>query len=384
MAQGTFSRRQFAKRFSAAMGAAVMAPEITKSLAALAAPRLPEGAEGDWIQLNANENPYGPSPKAVEAITHSESMASRYPDELEGRLIAAIAKLHGVEKSNVMLGCGSGEILRVADSAFLDAGKKAVVAEPTFEAVLAFARVMRAEPVKVPLTADHRHDLRAMLAASGSNAGLIYLCNPNNPTGTIVTREELADFFSRAPQHAIVLVDEAYYHFVEDKRYASAFEWFGKVPNLVIARTFSKIYGMAGMRLGYAVAAPNLIRAMSQYALWNRANTAVLEAALACLGDEAHIADQRKKINGTREWLCKELEGDGRRYIPSHANFVMVDVGGNVEPLIHKFEEKRILVGRKFPSMGNWLRISVGTPKEMQTFVETLRALAPAQSAKVA
>ncbi len=384
MVQESISRRRFAQTIGAALGAAVIAPDFSRTLGAQAAPRLPEGAEGEWVELNSNENPYGPSPKAMEAITRSERVAGRYPDAKESRVIAAIAKLHGVQPANVMLGCGSGEVLRMADLAFLAPGKKVVVAEPTFEAVLAFARVMQANPVTVPLTADHRHDLRAMATAGGDNVGLIYVCNPNNPTGTIVTRDEMADFFQRAPKNAVILVDEAYHHFVDNPKYASAFDWMGKVPNLMIARTFSKVYGMAGMRLGYAVARPELIRAMGPHKLWNGANTAVLEAALVSLEDQAHVADQKRKLNGTRQWLCKELEKDGRAYIPSEANFVMIDVGGDVQPLIRKFQEKRILVGRKFPSMGKWLRISIGTPKEMESFVEALRVIVPAKSAMAA
>jgi histidinol-phosphate aminotransferase len=384
MSEGTLSRRRFAQTIGAALGAAVVAPDFTKSLGALAAPRLPGGSAGEWIELNSNENPYGPSPKALEAITRSERVASRYPDAKEGRVIEAIAKLHGVQPANVLLGCGSGEILRVADMAFLGPDKFAVAAEPTFEAVLAFARVARSDGVKVPVTADFRHDLRAMATAGGDKAGLIYICNPNNPTGTIVTKDEMSDFFQRAPKHAIILVDEAYHHFVDNPKYASAFEWFGKVPNLVIARTFSKVYGMAGMRLGYAVASPELIRAMSQHKLWSGTNAAVLEAALASLDDQAHVADQKRRLNGTRQWLCKELERDGRRYIPSEANFVMFDVGGDVQPLIRRFQEKKILVGRKFPSMGNWMRITVGTPKEMEAFIVALREIVPVKSARAA
>jgi histidinol-phosphate aminotransferase len=384
MALEKVSRRQFAQTIGAALGAAVIAPEFSKPLAAMVPARLAEGAEGDWVELNANENPYGPGPKAREAITRSEPIASRYPDALEGRVIAAIAKLHGVEPANVLLGCGSGEILRVADLAFLGSDKKVVAAEPTFEAVLSFAQMMHAEGIKIPVTPDHRHDLKAMAAACGSTVGLVYVCNPNNPTGTVVSKQDMGDFFERVPKGTIILVDEAYHHFVEDPQYASAFDWMGKVPNLIVARTFSKVYGMAGMRLGYAVGAPELIHAMSRHSLPNRANTAVLQAAIASLADQAHVADQKSKINGTKKWLYKELEKDGRSYIPSEANFVMVDVGGDVQPLIRKFQEKHILVGRKFPSLGNWMRISIGTPKEMETFVAALREIVPVKSAKVA
>jgi histidinol-phosphate aminotransferase len=388
MAAGTVSRRQFAQTIGAALGAAVIAPEFSRPMSVLAAPppapRLPDGADGMWIELNSNENPYGPSLKAMEAMTRSEHVASRYPDMKEGRVIDAIAKLHGVQPANVLLGCGSGEILRMADMAFSGPDKKVVAAEPTFEAVLGWLRVTHADGVKVPVTADFRHDLRAMATAGGANPGLIYICNPNNPTGTVVSKEDMGEFFGRAPKSAVILVDEAYHHFVDDPKYASAFEWFGKVPNLMVARTFSKVYGMAGMRLGYAVASPDLIKAMAQHKLWSGANASVLDAAVVSLEDQAHVADQKKKINGTRQWLCKELEKDGRKYIPSEANFVMIDVGGDVQPLIKKFQEKRILVGRKFPSMPNYMRITIGTPKEMETFVAALREIAPVKSAKVA
>lgn len=384
MLRRTLSRRQFSRAIGAAVGATLLAPRILpESSSTVADARLPVGLPGDTIQINSNENPYGPSPKALRAMTRSQGVASRYPDALETQMVEAIARYHRVQPENVILGCGSGEILRVAASAFLGPGKNVVVAEPTFEAVLAYARVTAAEPVKVPLTADFRHDLPRMAAASRDRTGLIYICNPNNPSGTIVTREELAAFFDRAPRSATILVDEAYHHFVEDSRYTTAFDWFGKQPNLVLVRTFSKIYGMAGMRLGYAVAPVEKIRAMRGYLNWSNANASVLEAALACFGDEAHIAQQKKLFNDTRRWLCKEFEKDGRRYIPSQTNFVMVDVGGDVAPIVEQFRKRKILVGRKFPSMSNWLRVSIGTRKEIEAFVAALREIVPTRSSRL-
>src|SRR5262249_54778968 len=153
----------------------------------------------------------------------------------------------------------------MADMAFLTSGKNVVVCQPTFEAVLGYARATHADPVQIMQTADFRHDLPAMAAACNSNTGLVYVCNPNNPTGSIVTKDELGAFFAKVPTTATILVDEAYHHFVEDPRYSSAFDWFGKQPNLVICRTFSKIYGMAGMRLGYAVGPKEKIDAMRMH-----------------------------------------------------------------------------------------------------------------------
>lgn len=375
------TRRQFARRVGAGLGAALVAQDLITSIAEA---RQPAGVPDNVIQLNSNENPYGPSSKALAAMTKSQRVAARYPDALESRVIQALARMHGVEPENVVLGCGSGEILRMADMAFLAPGKRVVVAEPTFEAVLAYARVTNAEPVKISQTADFRHDLPAMAAAADEQTGLLYVCNPNNPTGTIVTRDELASFFDRVPKSAVILVDEAYYHFVEDPGYASAFEWLGKVPNLVVVRTFSKVYGMAGMRLGYAVGSTDNIAAMRQHLVWNNANAAVLEAVLASLADAGHVPRHRKLNNDTRRWLCHELQKDGRRYIPSHTNFVMVDVEDDVAPLIAAFRKRNILVGRKFPSMPNWLRISIGTRKETGAFLAGLRAIVPARAGKAA
>jgi histidinol-phosphate aminotransferase len=221
-----------------------------------------------------------------------------------------------------------------------------------------------------------------MAAACDAGTGLVYVCNPNNPTGTIVTRDELAFFLERVPRSVAVVVDEAYHHFVDDPRYASAFEWLGKNPNLVLVRTFSKVYGMAGMRLGYAVASKENAGALRAHAAWSNANSAVLAAALASLAEPDHVSRQRSINRETRDWLCRELERDGRRYIPSHTNFLMVDVGGDVLPLIDSFRARRILVGRKFPSLPNWLRVSMGTRKEMEAFVDALRAIVPARAAR--
>lgn len=378
MQESAVSRRRFAQAMGAAFGAVVVAPRFG---VLPAAPR--QGGE-NFIQLDSNENPYGPSAKALEAMTRSQKVASRYPDPLEQRASEAIANLHGVTPENVLLGCGSGEILRMADMAFLSPGKNLVAAEPTFEAVLNYARVTRAEPIKVPLTADFRHDLPKMADACSEHTGLVYVCNPNNPTGTIVTRDELARFLSRVPKSTTILADEAYFHFVEDPGYASAFEWAGKMPNLVVVRTFSKVYGMAGMRLGYAIGTRENIEAMRQHAVWNNANASVLEAAIASLADQEHVSRHRRLNNDTRRWLCQELERDHRRYIPSETNFVMIQVGGDVKPIIEQFRNRKIHVGRKFPSMENWLRVSIGTRPEMEAFLAALRQIVPAGASQAA
>ena len=374
------TRRRFARALGTALGASLIAPDLARSAPApeaMPAGRPHSGLSPDAVRIDSNENPYGPSPGALEAMGRSQRVAARYPDALEDRASAALAMLHGVTPDNVILGCGSGEVLRMADMAFLGPGKHVVAAEPTFEAVLGYAGVTRAEPVKVPLTADYRHDLPRMAAACGERTGLVYVCNPNNPTGTIVTRDELASLLGHVPKTTLVVVDEAYHHFVEDVRYASAFDWVGRVANLLVVRTFSKIYGLAGMRLGYGVGTKETIEAMRRHRIWSNTNASVLEAALASLEDAGHVPRYRRTINETRRWLCAEIDKDGRARIPSEANFVMIDVGSDVEPVIAALRERNILVGRKFPSLPNWLRVSIGTPDEMKTFLAGLRSVVP-------
>jgi histidinol-phosphate aminotransferase len=368
------SRRAFAEALGAGLGATLIAPRLEGAALGLETPAA-AGSAARPIILNSNENPYGPSASALEAMTRSQVLAARYPDEKETEAIAAIARHHAVAPEHVVLGCGSGEILQMADIAFLAPGRTLVVAEPTFEAVLEYAGVTKAEAIKVPLTADFRHDLPKMAAVCDARTGLVYVCNPNNPTGTIVGADEIGAFLGRVPGSATVLIDEAYHHFVEDARYRTSLEWMARHPNVIVVRTFSKIYGLAGMRLGYAVASRENAVALRAQAVQSNANAAVLAAALASLTDSKATEERRRVMNETRRWLLAELANDGRRFMPSEANFVMIHAGRDVAPLIEAFRARGILVGRKFPSLPDWLRISIGTREETAAFLDGLRAL---------
>jgi histidinol-phosphate aminotransferase len=379
MPNSLFSRRDFARTMGS-LAVAFTAPRLPLRLD----DKLDLAASEKTIHLNFNENPYGPSPKALQALDSCGPVAARYPHTTYLQLSDALAKNYGMSRENIALGCGSTEILRCVDMAFLGPGKNVVAAQPTFEAVLDYARITHADPVKIPLTADHRHDLPKMAAACTSKTGVVYVCNPNNPTGTIVTREELATFVPAVPSSTLILVDEAYFDFAEDPHYGSVAEWTQKYPNLVIARTFSKIYGMAGMRLGYAVGAKETIARISEQALQDNGNAAVLAAGLASLADTEHVMSCRDKMNGTRSWLCSELSKDGRSFIPSQTNFVMIDMHTDVQPIIDQFATRNILVGRRFPSMNNFLRITIGTQQETEMFVTALREIAPARVSKAA
>ena len=371
------SRRMFAGTLGAAAGAALLDSPFVRRTAEAATGRREQPL--DAVLLNSNENPYGPSAKALEAA--AKAPPNRYPDGLEEKVRAAIAKHHGVAPERVVLGCGSSEVLRMADMAFSGPGKRVVAAEPTFEAVLMFAKVLHADGVKVPLTVDFRHNLPRMAEACDASTGLLYVCNPNNPTGTLVSGDEMAAFAARVPASVTILVDEAYHHFVEDPRYRSSCELIAAHPNVVVARTFSKIYGMAGLRLGYAIGAEPKIKAMVPFASWSNTNSAVLAAALECLADPDLVPRQKKTLNDTRRWLVSELAKQGRRTMPSETNFVMIDIGGDVAPVIQAFRARKILVGRKFPSLPNWLRVSVGTRPQTEAFVSALGDIVPVRAA---
>src|SRR5580704_10612660 len=379
MPNSLFSRRDFSRALGS-LAVAFAAPSLPLPLDA----RTPEPASGNFVRLNFNENPYGPSPKALEALNSCGQIAGRYPMAAYLEFTDALAKNYNMSRENIALGCGSTEILRCVDMAFLGPGKNIVAAQPTFEAVLAYARITRAEPITIPLNSDHRHDLAKMAAACTSKTGVVYVCNPNNPTGTIVWRDELASFIHAVPASTLILVDEAYFDFADDPRYISAVEWIATNPNVVIARTFSKIYGMAGMRLGYAVGAKETIARIREQSLQDNTNAAVLAAGLASLRDAANISSCREKLNGTRAWLCGELAKDGRPFVPSQANFVMIDMRTDVRPIIDQFAARNILVGRHFPSMSNFLRVSIGTPQETETFIAALREISPASASKAA
>jgi histidinol-phosphate aminotransferase len=375
------TRREFGRSVGALLAAACISPKIM----ALPAAEQAKAAERDEvIRIDFNENPYGPCPGAISAITNSETIACRYPDALRMRAVHSIAALNHVAPENVVLGCGSTEILRACDAAFVGAQKQLVIAEPTFEAVTYYANVCRARAVKVPLTSDFRHDLAAMARACANGVGLVYVCNPNNPTATINTRAEFADFISKVPASTSVLVDEAYFHFVEDPRYASVIDMISQHRNLIVARTFSKVYGMAGMRLGYAVGQKDAIQAIHRQLTFDNGNAAVLLAAIASLKDPEVVPLNKKRLNDSRKWVMDQLVKSGYRVIPSEANFFMVDTAAEVTPVIHAFYERKILVGRKFPSMPNWLRVTVGKPEEMQKFLAAFREIVPVHKSAAA
>jgi len=359
------TRRHFAHVLGATAVAAAM-PRLT-----LAEAPKPKGI----ARLNANENPYGPSPAALRAINDALPRANRYPDEAIEALVADIAKFHGLSQDSVLATDGSSEALKVAATTF--AKKRLITADPTFEAIGFCAKSEGAEIVKVPLTADYAHDLARMLDAA-KGEGLIYVCNPNNPTATITPKAAVRALLANAPASVTILVDEAYHHYADSPEYESVIPLVKAHANLVVTRTFSKIYGMAGLRCGYAIAQPAVIERMQNHGQWDSVNVLAAEAARASLADPAHVENGRKRNREARQWLASELSKMNYSMLPSDANFVMIDLKREVRPVIDAMRERGVHVGRPFPPMTRYLRLSIGTPEEMTRFMEAFRSLTPA------
>ena len=365
------SRRKFAQLLGAGAAAVVVRPTLsfakpTQSVAT------PLAESGNIVRLSANENPYGPSPKALEAITNSFGLACRYPDEHNNVLIDKLAKLNGVNHDQILLGDGSGEILKLCAETFTGPQNgKLVAADPTFEAILNNASANGAEVVKIPLTSTFAHDLPKMLAAA--KGGLIYICNPNNPTASITPKDELRDFLAKTPHETTILVDEAYFHYADNPDYESVIPLAREHPNLIVSRTFSKIYGMAGLRCGYCVAQKETIERMRRNQMWDSVNCMALAAATASLDDPDQLTNGRRLNREAKTFTTSELDKMGYKQIPSQANFIMFDCKRPVVPLIQALKQNNVHVGRLFPALPNHMRLTIGKKSEMETFLSAFR-----------
>jgi histidinol-phosphate aminotransferase len=328
-------------------------------------PATPKGP----IRLDRNENPYGASPEALATINNSLDVANRYPSSEIGDLANKIARLHKVESDQVTLGAGSLEILRMAAEAFLTAGKKLILGSPTFDRIAGFAARAGAGVVPIPLTPTYSCDLDAMLAKVDSTTGLIYICNPNNPTGTLTLRNDIEAFLRKLPVKCPVIVDEAYHHYVNAfPSYASFMDHPFGDERLIVVRTFSKIYGLAGLRVGYAVSSPRLARTLSAARLAFGVNVLGARAAASALDDSEHVRLCAKRNTDDRQEFFNQANARMNRWIDSHTNFVMMKTGLAPERIVEHFKENNILLGPLVPQMPKYVRISLGKPEDMVEF----------------
>jgi histidinol-phosphate aminotransferase len=320
------------------------------------------------VRLDKNENAYGPSPAALAAIKEGLSDVNRYPD-IAGRLREKIAGLHKVKSEQVVLGCGSSEILRMAADAFLVTGKKLMLATPGYPLLQFYARNKGVEVVAVPLTRERAHDVKAMLARVDSSTGLVYICNPNNPTGSVTTRQDLEDFLGKLPPEVPVVIDEAYHHYVgATSSYASFIDRPLEGKPIIVARSFSKIYGLAGLRIGYAVAPVKLAEKIYQNFLQFGENLLGLRAALAALDDHDHVRMSARFTADAREEFYNHANVRMLGVSDSQTNFVLLQVDHPAEEVLEHFRKNSVLLGWRIPELNNFVRVSMGRPADMKEF----------------
>jgi len=330
-----------------------------------------------FAKLANNENSYGPSEAVMKAMNDAWKYANRYgyPD---GGIVDVIAEHHGVKPENIILGCGSSEILKIVDDAFLPDHKLVIGVDPTYETVYRYTTNSKAKAIAIPLTKTYDADMHAIIRATKLNAcdvGLVYICNPNNPTGRIVPKQDIKLLLNSIPEDITVFIDEAYHHFVDDPSYEPSIKYVMEGRKVIIARTFSKIAGLAGMRLGYAVATPEIIELLKPLVVSYNTNAVVKYGGAAALKDTAHEAKMKQLNKQVRDKTMNELRAMGYELIPSQTNFFMVNVKTDVTPVGKEFEKREILVGRKFPPMNEWLRVSVGTEDEMNRFMKAFKEI---------
>jgi histidinol-phosphate aminotransferase len=347
---------------------------------------LPEGVEP--IRISSNENPMGPGKSALDAIVKMFDQASRYPFNSapgEGKLAEVIAAKHLTKTDNVTLGAGSQEILKSAMRAFASPFRPLVTAAPTFENCTGMARRWGIPVTEVKVDSAGRLDLEGMLTVV-RGAGLVFLNNPNNPTATIVPARAVQDFVERVRRispDTVILIDEAYHEYVTDPAYETAAPLALSTPNVFVARTFSKAYGMAGVRIGYAVGMTDTIKPLARVKMPYNISVFGIAAAIASLGDARHMAEEKARNTAVRNFTVKTFEDLGGKPTRSEANFLFVDIGRPASEFRAACARQGVNVGRDFPPFEHsHVRVSLGTMDEMRkaadVFREVLRPTAPA------
>jgi histidinol-phosphate aminotransferase len=326
----------------------------------------------DVIKLASNENPLGPSPKGMEALQEAAGRIHIYPDSNCYYLKEALAKHLSVAPEQLIIGNGSDEILKMLGEAFLTPEDEVVLSEHTFSVYQFVARLMGAGEVVVPMK-DYTVDLEAMAKAVGPKTKMVFICNPNNPTGTFVGADELDRFLDAVPPGVLVVMDEAYYEYVDDPSYPDTVAMLPSRKNLVILRTFSKIYGLAGLRVGYGIGNPEVIAAINRVREPFNVNSLAQAAAVAALADEEFLQQSRAVNRAGKEFLYQEFERLGLSFLPSQSNFILVDVGMDSQQLMGAMLQRGVII-RAADSFGlpGFIRVTIGREQDNRRFIDAL------------
>jgi len=360
--RSNFSRRSFLNLAVAASATAACGTILSESLLAnhLDQP-YPKGA----VIIDSNENPLGPSQGARDAITAVIPQGGRYSDYLTAELIETFAAMEALPKNYISVFPGSSEPLHYTVLAYTSPAKSYVTADPGYEAGIHAAGIAGAKVVKVPLTSSYSHDVRAMVAKA-PDAGLFYVCTPNNPTGTLTSHSDIEYLVENKPQGSIVIVDEAYIHFAD--RATPSIDLVKAGKDVIVLRTFSKIYGMAGLRCGFAIARPELQQKIRNYQGFNPMPITAVVAATASLKDSGLVPERKRVNTATREHVFDWLRSNGYGFIPSQSNCFMLQTNRDGKQVIDAMQQQNVYVGRIWPIMPTYVRITIGTQAEMDQF----------------
>lgn len=357
------SRRQWIKASTATLATAALASRLATPARAQHEPdRTAKRAEP--VRISSNENPFGPSQAAVMAMMSAMDKACRYPFAEAGELIDLIAKKEGCAKDNIVLGVGSGEILDITGYYFGLQKGEVIAAQPGYTQLIRNAEGQGGKAIWVPVNKKLEHDLPAMAAKVTGKTSLIYVCNPNNPTGTVCNASELKEFAKNVSKKAPVFIDEAYLDCADDFAGQTCVGLVNEGHNVAIARTFSKIYGMAGLRVGYAIMPKDMAEKVKPYSTGSL-NMMGVVAAVASLKDETYVPETRAKIKAGRDALIAVIKGLGKEYAEPQGNFVFFKTGLPIKMFAEKMAAEGVQVARPFPPMLDWARISIGLPEEM-------------------
>lgn len=363
-AQG-LTRRSLTRDFGAFAAAIALGGE------ALYAQRRRVGGRnpGDLVLLNANENPEGPPQVSIDAMSQVLARTGRYHDEDMDQLTADLARGEGLQPEQTLVGCGSSEILHCAVDAFVSSTRPLITSSPSYELPVDMASAQGRPVVKLAMTPEYGADVRKMVeAADRAKGGLIYIVNPNNPTASITPKADIAWLCSNLPANTVALIDEAYIHFSRSSQLVSAIPFIKQDKNVVVTRTFSKIYGMAGLRVGHGFAPAGMIAKMSVFRNNTISLTGVFAAKAGYAASASLVAERRARYERIRGDLLQWLDGHQIGFIPPHANFVMIDVKRNVRGVIGEMLDRGVAVGRPFPPLDNMLRVTIGSDADMAAF----------------
>ncbi|MEO1546863.1 MAG: histidinol-phosphate transaminase [Bacteroidota bacterium] len=321
----------------------------------------------DYTILNANENVLGPSPKVRQAMIDAFDKACRYPYQEIEEFAQQIAEKEGVTRAHVVLCAGSSEGLNATGLTYGVNGGEIITADPVYDFLLNYAQRFGAFINKVPLDKDLQHDLDEMERRLSNATSLVFLCNPNNPSGTLIPKEKLVDFCNRVSERTIVFSDEAYCDYITEPDYPSMVDLVKQNKNIIVAKTFSKVFGMAGLRIGYLIARPDIAGRIRKNVM-GRVNMLAIVAAQAAWEDDEFYQMSITKNQEAKEYVYAILDELGLKYVPSHANFVFFDAGMDVMELRAKMLVHGVSVGRPFPPYTTWCRVSTGHMEEMKQF----------------